>query len=142
MSDFKTINKKIGDIGLPIVLAFLAIMLIYMFYKIYQIRHHFAFTPGRVTRINLPRWGSSKYTIIFEYKVAGEIYGGNNDYDLCDHQNKADLRALFLGKQFPVVYAVNSPSGGDMLLTQDYADKYKYQLPDSVKFYDSVLSCR
>ena len=43
-------------------------------------------------------------------------------------------------KQFPGVFAVKSPFGGTMLLTQDFADKFR--LPDSVRFYDSVLTCQ
>ena len=142
MNDLKTLDKKIGRIGTPIVLAFFAGMLIYMFYKGYQIRHHFAFTTGRVTRVIGPAWGSTKYDIIYEYKVNGEFYWGHNGYSTCDRQNKAQLGQLFLGKQFAVVYAVRSPSGGTMLFTQDFSDKYKFQLPDSVRFYDSVLSCK
>ncbi len=142
MNDFKAINEKIGRIGTPIVLVFLAGMLIYTFYKVYQIRHHFAFTTGRVTRIIGPAWGSTKYDIIYEYKVNGKVYSSNNGYNKCDGQNSKQLGSLLLHKQFPVVYAVKSPSGGAMLLTQDFADKYKFQLPDSVRFYDSVLSCK
>jgi hypothetical protein len=142
MNDLKAVNKKIGRIGTPIALTFLAGMLIYAFYKGYQIRHHFAFTTGSVTRIIGPAWGSTKYDIIYEYKVNGEVYSGNNSYNKCDGQNARQLGSLLLHKQFPVVYAVKSPSGGAMLLTQDYADKYKFQLPDSVRSYDSILSCK
>jgi hypothetical protein len=41
-----------------------------------------------------------------------------------------------------VVYGTKSPSGGVMLLNQDYANNFKYQLPDSVMFYDTVLNCK
>ena len=70
-SDLKTINKKIGRIGIPIVLFFFAGLLTYGFYKGYQIHHHFAFTTGSVTRIIGPAWGSTKYDIIFEYYFVG-----------------------------------------------------------------------
>jgi hypothetical protein len=52
------------------------------------------------------------------------------------------IKALLLGKKFPVVYGTKSPSIGYMLLSQDYADKFKYTLPDSVRYYDSVLNCK
>ena len=116
-SDLKTINKKIGRIGTPIVLTFFAGLLTYGFYKGYQIRHHFAFTTGSVTRIIGPAWGSTKYDIIYEYRVNGEVYSGNNAYNKCDGQNARQLGSLLLHKQFPVIYAVKSPSGGTMLLT-------------------------
>jgi len=122
------------------VLAFFAGMLIYMFWNEYEFRYHFAFTTGRVTRIIGPAWGSTKYDIIFEYKANGEVYSGNNGYNKCNGQNTSQLGSLLLHKQFPVVYAIKSPSIGTMLLSQDFANKYKFQLPDSVRFYDSVLS--
>jgi hypothetical protein len=52
------------------------------------------------------------------------------------------MKDLLLGKQFPVVYGTKDPSAGTMLLSQDYADRFKYQLPDTVRFYDSVLNCK
>jgi hypothetical protein len=142
MTDRNAAEEKIHRIGLPIVLTFFASMLIFMFYKGYQIRNHFAFATGRITRIIGPAWGSNKFDIIFEYKVNGEIYGGNNGYNTCNNENEKRLGTLFLKKQFPVVYALKSPSAGTMLLTQDFADKYKFQLPDSVRSYDSILSCK
>ena len=73
MDDFKAINEKIGRIGTPIILVFLASMLAYGFYSWYQIRHYFYF------------------------------YNRDGDKN----------------------YRAN-----------------KFQLPDSVKFYDSVISCK
>jgi hypothetical protein len=142
MSDLKAIDKKIGRIGLPVILVFFACMISYGVYKGYQIHHHFAFTTGTVTGIIGPRWGDTKYDIIFEYKVNGEIYSNNDGYSTCEYLSHSKLVSLMVAKQFPVVYATKSPSGGFMLLTQDFANRYKFQLPDSVRFYDSVLSCK
>ena len=52
------------------------------------------------------------------------------------------IKALLVGKIFPVAYAVESPIAATLLLTQDNADRFKFGLPDSVKFYDSVLTCQ
>lgn len=124
-----------------VFLTLFAFMLTYVFYKGYQIRHHLAFTSGRVTRIYLPRWGSSQFELIYEYTVNGEVYGGNVKYSPCNYPGDADIKSLFLHKTFPVVYAANSPSGGFLVLTQDRADKYHFQLPDSVRSIDAIINC-
>jgi hypothetical protein len=62
--------------------------------------------------------------------------------DFCGGQTRKQIEDLLVGKRFPVVYGIKSPTGGGMLLSQDYADKLKYQLPDSVRHYESVLSCK
>jgi hypothetical protein len=116
---------------------------IYMLYAGYQLRRNFKFTEGTITYITPPGWKhSGDYSIVFEYQVQGKVYNGNNNYNYCHGQSMAGMRSLLVGKQFPVVYAVKDPSTGFMLLTQQYANKYKYQLPDSVRFYDSVLTCK
>lgn len=135
--------KKIDKIGGPIIAALLIIGFIIMLYKGYQFRHHYAFAVGTVIAITPPGYKSSgDYSVMFNYKVNGKIYGGNNNLDFCSGQNRAQIKTLLTGKQFPVVYGIKSPSIGYMLLTQDYADKFKYTLPDSVKYYDSVLTCK
>jgi hypothetical protein len=136
----KKLNKKTGAY---LVVSIFVIGFICMLYKGYQFRQHPAFTTGTVTAITPPGYkGSGDYSIIFAYTVNGELYHGNNDPNFCSGQNIAQIKALLLGKQFPVVYGQKSPSGGTMLLSQDYADKFKYQLPDSVRYYDSVLNCK
>ncbi|HXB94206.1 MAG TPA: hypothetical protein VNU70_03570 [Puia sp.] len=143
MNDFKMVNTKINKIGGYIAAAILIGLVIFLFYKGYQIRHHFAFTTGRVVEITKPGWrNSGDYSVLFEYVVKGKMYGNNNNYNYCSGQSRAGMKSLLVGKQFPVVYAVKEPSGGFMLLTQQYAEKYKYQLPDSVLYYDSVLTCK
>jgi hypothetical protein len=135
--------KKANKIGGYIALAFLIIGFLYMLYKGYQFRHHFAFTTGTVTYITPPGYKSSgDYSIVFEYKVNGEVYHGNNNPNFCEGQSREQIKALLLGKQFPVAYGIKSPSAGFMLLNQDYANKFKYTLPDSVRYYDSVLTCK
>lgn len=135
--------KKLNKIFGPVIAALLIIGFIYMLYAGYQFRHHYAFAIGTVTEITPPGYKSSgDYSIIFKYKVNGKIYGGNNNLDFCNGQNRAQIKTLLIGKQFPVAYGIKSPSIGYMLLTQDYAYKFKYTLPDSVKYYDSVLYCK
>lgn len=135
--------KKANKIGGYLALAFLIIMASFAIYKGYQFRHHFAFTTGTVTEITPPGYKSSgDYSILFEYKVNGKVYRGNNNPNFCDGQSIEQIKALLLGKQFPVVYGIKSPSAGFMLLNQDYANKFKYTLPDTVRYYDSILTCK
>jgi len=136
----KGLNNKIGA---RIVVSLFIIAFICMLYKVYQFWHHFAFTTGMVTAITPPGYKSSgDYSIVFVYTVNGELYHGNNNLEYCSGQNMDQIKALLLGKRFPVVYGIKSPSGGALVLSQDYADKFKYQLPDSVRYYDSVLYCK
>jgi hypothetical protein len=142
----KNKNNMIGinnKIGARIAVSLFIIGFLCMLYYGFQFRHHFAFTTGIVTDITPPGYkGSGDYSIVFEYMVNSERYHGNNDREFCRGQDKAQLKALLLGKRFPVVYGTKSPSIGYMLLSQDYADKFKYTLPDSVRYYDSVLNCK
>ena len=134
------LNSKVGA---RIVVSLFVFAFLCMLYKGYNFWHHFAFTTGRVIAITPPGYkGSGDYSIIFEYTVDRENYHGNNDLDFCRGQDRAKIRALLLNKRFPVVYGTKGPSGGVMLLNQKYADKFKYQLPDSVRYYDTVLYCK
>lgn len=134
------INSKIGA---RIFGSLLIIFFLWILYEGFEFRRHFAFTTGTITAITPPGYkGSGDYSIVFVYTVNGEVYHGNNDLVFCSGQNRAQIKALLLGKRFQVVYGTKSPSGGTMLLSQDYADKFKYALPDSVKYYDSVLYCK
>lgn len=130
-----------GKVAIAIFLTLFACMLTYVFYKGNQIRRHFAFTSGRVTRIYLPRWGGSQFELLYEYTVNGEVYGGNCKYSPCFYPGDTHIKSLFLHRDFPVVYAANSPSGEFLVLTQDRADKYHYQLPDSVRAIDAMINC-
>lgn len=143
MNDYTTVNKKVTRIGGYVAVVFLIGMISFIFWKSYEVRHHFAFTTGKVVDITKPGWkNSGDYSIVFEYSVNAHTYNGNNNYNYCSGQSMSQLKSLFVGKHFPVVYAMKDPSGGFMLFTQNYADRYKYKLPDSIRFYDSVLTCK
>lgn len=134
------INTKTGA---RIAISLFVIGFLAMLCKVYLFWHHFAFTTGTVTAITPPGYkGPGDYSIVFVYTANGEVYHGNNDLVFCSGQDREQIKALLLGKRFPVVYGTKSPSGGAMLLSQDYADKFKYTLPDSVRYYDSVLYCK
>ncbi len=134
---------KFNRIGSIIVIVFLISMVIIGLYKKYLLNHNFAFVTGKVTEITPPGWKSSgDYSILYEYHVSGKLYRSNDNYNYCGHMGITKLSALLVGKSFPVVYAVKDASTGIMLLTEESAVQFHYQLPDSVKFYDSVLTCK
>lgn len=135
--------KKINRIGGIIALAFLISMVVIGIYKRHLLLNNFEITTGEVTEITPPGWkNSGDYSVLYEYKVKGKMYRSNNNYNYCRGQNMTEIKSLLVGKQFPVAYAVKDASTGTILLKQEDADRFKYQLPDSVRYYDSVLSCK
>ena len=136
-------EKKFNRIGGIIATVFLITMLIIGLYKRHLLNQNFAFVAGRVTEITLPGWKSyGNYSVLYEYQVSGKQYRSNNNYNYCGQLGITKLSALLVGKRFPVVYAVKDASTGIMVLTEETAGRFQYQLPDSVKFYDSVLTCK
>ena len=132
-------NKTVGYL----FISFFIIGFLCMIYYGYQFWHHFAFISGKAIAVTPASYkGSGDYSIVFEYTVDGKLYHGNDDPNFCRGQDRAQIKDLLLGKPFPVVYGIKSPSVGHMLLNQDYADKFKYTLPDLVRYYDSVLNCK
>ena len=124
-------------------LLMLILFVTYMLFEGYQFRSQFAFTNGTVTKITLSGYRSpGDYSILYEYKVNGDLYHGNNNGNYCSGQNMGLIKELLVGKQFPVVYGTKKPSMGFIMLNQKYANKYNYKLPDSVRYYDSVLNCK
>jgi hypothetical protein len=137
------LEKKFNKIGGIIAIVFLIVMLIIGLYKRYLLIHNFEFVAGKVTEITLPGWKSSgDYSVLYEYQVSGKLYRSNNNYNYCGKLGLTKLSALLVGKSFPVAYAVKDASTGVLLLTEEGADKFHYKLPDSVKFYDSMLTCK
>ena len=126
-----------------LVLTFLIIAFLAMIYKAYQFRHNFAFTIGQVIRITPPGYRTTgDYSVLYEYEINNTVYTESNSYNYCGFQNMAQIKALLIGKHFPVAYGTKDPSTGTMLLTQENADIFKYQLPDSLRVYDTILTCK
>lgn len=135
----KGVNKIFG----PIIAGLLIIGVIYAFLKSDQLHHHYAFAVGTVTAITPPGYKSyGDYSVLYNYQVKGQTCRNNLNCKICSGQTVAQIKALLIGKQFPVAYDTKDAVTGVLLLTQDDADQFKYNLPDSVKYYDSVLSCK
>ena|ERR1700677_4703280 len=135
--------KKLNKIFGPVIAAFLIIGVIYAFYKRDQLHHYYAFAVGTVKAITPPGYKSyGDYSVLYNYEVNGHAYRNNLNCKICSGQTMTQIKALLIGKQFPVAYDTKDPVTGVLLLIQDDADKFKYTLSDSLKFYDSVLTCK
>jgi hypothetical protein len=135
----KKINRICG-----IIMIFLLVMgVVTAFYKRHIFLKNYKFTVGRVTEITPPGWHSSgDYSVLYEYSLRGRLYKNNMNYNYCRHMSTAKLEVLLVGKSFPIAYAAGDESISSMLLTQENADRFHYQLPDSLKIYDSVITCK
>jgi hypothetical protein len=133
-------KKKVGGIVVMMLFAFGILML---FYQRHRFMENYKFTTGIVTEITGPGYESSgDYSILYDYRVGNKIYSSNTNYEYCNGWNRSQIKLLLVGKQFPVVYSPNVVGIGSIVLTQKNADRFHYQLPDSVRYYDSVLTCK
>jgi hypothetical protein len=136
-------KKKINKIAGIVVLVFLVLGVVLIFYNRHQFLENYKFTTGRVTEITPPGWKSSgDYSILYDYWIDNKIYHNNENYNYCRGLSMSKVKSLLVGKQFPVAYSANDAGTCSMLITQKNADRFHYQLPDSVRFYDSTLTCK
>ena len=133
-------KNKIGGI---VVLMFFALGILMLFYKRQQFMKNYEFTTGTVVEITGPGYHSTgDYSILYDYCVDNKKYHRNENYNFCSGWDRPKIKLLLVGKQFPVAYSVRDAGTCSMLLTQENADRFKYQLPDSVRYYDSALTCK
>jgi hypothetical protein len=133
--------KKISSIIMGIAMA---AFLSYIIYRAFQLRNNFRFTTGHIYDIRASgnKYNAGDFAIFYEYFVDGVKYQGDNGYFYCDSGSLKKIKLLFMGKSFPLVYAENIHGAGFLIITQKGADKYNYTIPDSLRMYDSVLSCK
>jgi hypothetical protein len=133
-------KSKIGGIA---VLMLFALGILILFYRRHQLLTNYKFTTGIVVGITGPGYhNGGDYSILYDYWVDHRKYHRNVNYSYCRGWNRSKLKLLLVGKQFPLAYAMKDPGACSMLLTQENADRFKYQLPDSVRYYDSILTCK
>jgi len=133
------INSIVGIIGLVVLVG----GIILIFYKRHQFLENYKVTTGTVTEITGPGWKSSgDYSVLFEYLVKKKIYHGNENYNYCRGLNLSKVKLLLVGKQFAVAYSANDPGTSTMLITLKNAERFNYQLQDSLIRYDSLLLCK
>jgi len=135
------INKK--KVGGVLLLMFFATIVLVALYKKHQFLKNYQFTTGRVTEITPPGYKSSgDYSVLYEYMLNGTTYHNNTNRNYCRGLGITKVKLLLTGKKFTVAYSSSDYGISSIILTQDDAETFHDQLPDSVKFYDSVLTCR
>ena len=118
-------------------------MIVVGLYKRNQFRKNYAFTAGRIIEVTIPGWKSSgEYSINFKYIANNKEYSSNQEYKYCGDLTMSKVKTLLMGKQFPVAYSISDEGTCIMLLTLKNAEGFKYQLPDSIKMYDAIMTCK
>ncbi len=86
--------------------------------------------------------GSNKYDVFYEYTVNGEVYSNYNGYYTCDGQKIRQNGVIAASQNISGSVCCEVTIRRKDALKQESADKFQFQLPDSVKVYDSILSCK
>ena len=133
-------NKSIGNL----IFALLILTVIVSIIRAQKFTTDYQVTSGLVTTISSSGYqGAGNYSVHYEYAVGNKIYTGSQNYNYCSNVLRGHiLDTLLIGKHFPVAYASTDISQSTMLLTRDNAERFKYDLPDSIKSYDAILSCK
>ncbi len=112
-------------------------------YENFQFKNDFKITIGQVNKITTPGWkNSGDYSMIYEYKINGRKYTGNNNYEFCGTITMQKMSELLVNQYFPVAYSSKDMAQSSIIVTQKSADMFNYKIPDSLLVYDSILSCR
>jgi len=133
--------EKLKKIGVTIILTFLIGGVLFALFSRYQLFHHYSFTTGQIRGITTAK-ARGAYTILYDYRVNKSLHHGEQTFDYCPGWGRKRLDSFLRGKQFPVVYAVNLPFADNLLIKKGRAALFNYKLPDSVLYYDSVLTCQ
>lgn len=111
--------------------------------KRYMLFKHYAFVIGQIAYVTPPGMKTAgDYSIIYRYKVSDHEYSGNRNKYYCGHLSRSYLKDLLVGKEFPVAYSINDAGSSLILVTQKDAEQFKYNFPDSLAKYDSILTCK
>jgi hypothetical protein len=136
-------GKKINKIAGIIAAISLIVVVLIGFYKKHQFMEKYEFTSGKIIKVTITGWKSSgDYSVMYEYNVNNMPYLNDQNYNYCGYLNMVTVKSLLEGKEFPVAYSVNSPRTCMMLITLRNAERFHYTFPDSLKKYDSILTCK
>jgi hypothetical protein len=124
-------------------IAFFVIVGVVIGYRAILLKKDHQLTIGVVTSIDVSGYKSGgDYSINYEYFVNGQKYSDNYNSDFCSGQSIHKLNELLSGRRFPVAYSTRYPGDGVILITEGMAKKYNFVLPDSLKKYDSLVTCK
>ena len=136
-------GKKINKFTGILAATFLICGLILIFYKRHQFLEDYKFTRGKVIDVTTPGYKSSgDYSIMYTFKVNGKTHFNNENLNLCGNLTRAKVKILIAGKDFPIAYSANDPGTCTILVTLENAERFHYIFSDSLKKYDSILTCK
>lgn len=132
-------NKVVGIIFIGLVVIWVS----YNLFKAHQFKLNYSIAHGNIYKIDGPGWKSSgDYAVLYEYFINGKKFTGNNNYNFCGNLNFENLNTFLKNKTFPVLYSNTDNSQCILILTKSNAQRYNYNLPDSLLVYDSILTCK
>ncbi len=135
---WKKVNRTIGIV----FILFCLLVIIRSFYSNHELENDFAVSVGKVNKVSNVLRQSGNWYFSYEYDINGKKFPGEGIHSLCGNLTLEKLRAFLVNKSFPVAYSRKDTSTSVMILTKDLADKFKYDLPDSLLMYDSILTCK
>ena len=136
-------GKKTNKIGGILAVVFLIGWLLVSLLRIHQFRKDYKFADGQVIEVTITGWKSSgDYSVKYKYKVNNKMYFNDQNYNYCGYLNMTAVRLLLKGKSFAVAYSVSDPRMSTMLITFKNAGRFHYIFSDSLKIYDSILTCK
>ena len=136
-------RKKINKIGGILAASFLIAWILVSLFRIHQFRINYKYAHGQVIEVTIPGWKSSgDYSVKYKYRVNDKMYFNDQNYNYCSYSDMATVRLLLKGKSFVVAYSVSDPRMSTMLITFKNAKKFNYTFSDSLKKYDSILTCK
>jgi hypothetical protein len=128
--------------NLPAILFFTIVPGL-MFYRAWLVKKDHRFTIGVVTSVGEPGYRSTgDYAINYEYYLDGHRHYMNFNSKFCGNLTIHELNERLSGKHVAVAYSTQHPGDCVLLITLEMAEKYHFVMPDSLKVYDSLLTCK
>ena len=136
-------NKKIINIiGGCVFVSAIAIWVISNFYKYDQLSRNFAIAEGIVNQIAPATYKNNNRSILYEYTIEGKKYSGENSLSLCGGLTNDKVRTLLINQHFPVAYSPIDTSLSIIIITQKDAKRFNYKMTETMRKFDSVLTCK
>jgi hypothetical protein len=143
MKKIKIIDMKYIKIITTVLLSILiAFWLFWSDYKIRHLRTNFIITTGHITGITGASFKNNNRSVLYDYLVNGKTLHGENNLSPCVTMNSQELLQLLANTKFAVAYDFDDTSKSEIILREREAKIYKFHLPQSLKFIDSLLSCK
>ena len=133
-------SKK--TISISIVIILIALFVVVGLFKRNEFEKHYITTSGMITDIvSAGSKNSGDYSVLYEFKVNGHTIQGSCNHYLCGSLTFDYLKGLLRNKSFPILYSTTASSQNVIVLTIKEATRFNFNIPDSIKKYDSIINC-